>query len=164
MTTTPRTSRTTTRRRPTAPKQRSPRSAEVIGNTALAPQQTEPIRAPRPTRRPSLAIVPPVDLPASRTPFIMLILVLVAGGLIALLLLNTAINENAFRLHTLEQQQNKLDAKEQKLEREISQRESPGSLAAEAKRLGLVPAGTPGYIRLPDGQVMGVPSPAGSAR
>ena len=33
-----------------------------------------------------------------------------------------------------------------------------------ARRLGLVPAGTPAFIRLPDGRILGVPQPATGAQ
>jgi len=79
---------------------------------------------------------------------------------LGILVLNTKINENAFRLHDLQQRQTALDVQEEQLQQELAELESPGSLAAAARRLGLVPAGTPAFIRLPDGRVLGVPQPA----
>jgi hypothetical protein len=105
-------------------------------------------------------VVPPADVPAPRTPFVLLVVVLVAAGLVGLLLLNTAINENAFRLHEVEQRQETLDLREQQLEGDLERLEAPGTLQAAARRLGLVPAGNPAYIHLPSGRVVGVPTPA----
>jgi hypothetical protein len=85
---------------------------------------------------------------------------IVVVGVLGVLVLNTRINENAFRLDSLRQQQTTLDEQEQALTRELAQRESPGELRAAAARLGLVPAGTPAFINLPDGRVVGVPQPA----
>lgn len=96
-----------------------------------------------------------------RTPFIIAVLVLVAAGMVALVLLNTAINENAFRLHELARDGKELDLREQQLRRDVAELESAGSLDAAARRLGLVPAGTPAFIQLPTGVVLGVPTPAG---
>jgi hypothetical protein len=92
---------------------------------------------------------------------VLLVLAVVVGGVLGILLVNTKINENAFRLQRLQQQQAALDLREQQLEQQIAEYSSPGNLAAQARKLGLVPAGTPAFIRLPDGRVIGVPQPAG---
>jgi uncharacterized membrane-anchored protein YhcB (DUF1043 family) len=78
---------------------------------------------------------PPVAVP--RTPFVMLVLLVVIGGVVGILLLNTKINENAFVLHELRQEQTTLDQREQQLEEEIAQASSTAQLAAAARRLGL---------------------------
>jgi len=142
----------------TAPRPRTG-SRATVGNTALAPRPTSPAPAGAARRRPALSVVPPIDAHAPRTPFVLLVLVLVGAGLVGLLLLNTAINENAFRLHDLQQDQDALDLREQQLHRDIERLEAPGTLQAAARRLGLVPAGNPAYIYLPSGQVVGVPTP-----
>ena len=87
--------------------------------------------------------------------------VLVASGVLGILVLNTKINENAFRLNDLQQRQSTLDERQQALAQDLNQQQSPNSLAAAARRLGLVP-GEPAYIRLPDGKILGVPRPASS--
>ncbi len=84
------------------------------------------------------------DATMSRAPFVLLILALITAGLVGLVLLNTAINENAFRLHKLQQSQQRLDLSEQQLQRDVAELQSSGALDAAAKRLGLVPAGRPG--------------------
>jgi hypothetical protein len=119
-----------------------------------------PIRAPRTPEKPRLRVVPPANLPAPRAPFVLLVLGLVVAGLVALLMLNTLVNENSFRLHALTTEQQKLDLREQQLKRQVDTLETPGSMEAAARRLGLVPAGTPAFIALPGGKVLGVPTPA----
>jgi hypothetical protein len=89
-----------------------------------------------------------------------MVLVMVIAGVVGILVLNTKINENAFRLEALQQRQGKLDRAEAQLTKDLADRESPNSLAAAAKRLGLVPAGSPAFITLPDGKILGVPRPA----
>jgi hypothetical protein len=116
-----------------------------------------PIRAPK---TPELRVVPPASLPAPRAPFVLLVLGLVVAGLVSLLMLNTLVNENSFRIHALTTEQEKLDLREQQLQRQVDKLETPGSMEAAARRLGLVPAGTPAFIELPSGKVLGVPTPA----
>jgi len=84
----------------------------------------------RPTKPP-----PPVAVP--RAPFVVLVLLVVIGGVLGILLLNTRINENAFTLHELRQEQATLDQRQQELEEEIAQAKSTAQLAAAARRLGL---------------------------
>ncbi|HEY0486152.1 MAG TPA: hypothetical protein VGD72_07880 [Mycobacteriales bacterium] len=117
---------------------------------------TAPVRA----TRPGLRVVPPTSVPAARAPFVVLVLGLLVAGLVSLLMLNTLVNENSFRIHALQQEQTKLDLRAQQLQREIDNREATPALARAATRLGLVPAGTPAFIELPSGKVLGVPTPA----
>ncbi len=100
----------------------------------------------------------PIRLP--RTPFIVLVVGLVVAGVLGVLVLNTKINENSFRLSDLRATQAALDVQQQQLQQQLADLESPGNLRAAATRLGLVPAGTPAFISLPDGRVVGVPQPA----
>jgi hypothetical protein len=109
-----------------------------------------------------MRVAPPEPVAAPRTPFVLLVLALVAGGIVGLLVLNTAINADAFKITALKDQQNRLDTQEQQLNQELAELQSPGNLQAAATRLGLVPAGTPAYIQLPDGRILNVPQPAGS--
>jgi hypothetical protein len=110
--------------------------------------------------RPKMTVVPPLPVSAPRAPFVALVLVVVVLGVLGILVINTKINENAFRLHDMKAQQGNLDRHEQRLEREIAEKESPGNLAAAARQLGLVRADSPAFLRLPDGRSLGVPRPA----
>jgi hypothetical protein len=107
-----------------------------------------------------LRAAPPVPVRAPRAPFVALVLAVVMAGVVGILVLNTKINENAFRLKDLRDRQSRLDLQEQQLNDDLALAASPNSLAAAARRLGLVPAGSPAFIRLPDGRVLGVPQPA----
>jgi hypothetical protein len=134
----------------------------------LAPPTIEPRRKPRsrPARVETVdaPVTPPLPIALPRAPFLALILSLVVVGVAGVLVLNTKINENAFRLDALRGQQTSLDLQEQQLKQNLAELEAPGNLRAAATRLGLVPAGTPAFINLPDGRVVGVPQPAtGSA-
>jgi hypothetical protein len=114
-----------------------------------------------PPRRAPVPVAPPTPVSLPRPAFLVLVVAIVVGGVLGVLLLNTKINENAFRLDDLRARQAALDLQEQRLAQALAEKESPGNLAAAARRLGLVPAGTPAFIRLPDGRVVGVPQPAG---
>jgi hypothetical protein len=137
---------------------RGAREFPTQGSAALRPAERTKATA---AGSPRLRVAPPPPVSVPRAPFVGLILVLVVGGVLGILLVNTKINENAFRLQRLQQQQAALDLREQQLEQQIAESSSPGNLAAQARKLGLVPAGTPAFIRLPDGRVIGVPQPAG---
>jgi hypothetical protein len=106
-----------------------------------------------PATLPAPAVAPlPVALP--RAPFLALIVGLVVAGVVGVLVLNTKINENAFELEHLRARQAALNLEEQQLAQRLADKESTGNLAAEAARLGLVPAGTPAFISIPDGRVI----------
>src|SRR3989442_15114864 len=142
---------------------RSPVEVELAtrGANALAPA---PVRRPGTgkTKR-SLRVAPPAPVTVPRAPFVALILVVVVAGVLGILVLNTKINENAFKLAQLHSTRGNLDQQEQQLDQQLADLESPNSLAAAARRLGLVPSGTPAYLQLPNGQQVGVPQPATGA-
>ncbi|GAA2704470.1 hypothetical protein ACFY2R_08140 [Micromonospora olivasterospora] len=136
---------------------RGAREFPVNGTAALRPAERS---RPAATASPRLRVAPPPPVSVPRAPFVALILVLVVGGVLGILLVNTKINENSFRLEKLQQQQAKLDVDQQQLEKDIAEAEAPGNLTAAARRLGMVEAEEPAYIRLPDGRMIGVPQPA----
>jgi cell division protein FtsB len=100
-------------------------------------QRAGPGAKPGPEAGPRLTEPPPpMAVPQAR--FVVLVLLVVVSGVLGILLLNTKINENAFVLHELRQEQAELDQRQQELEREIAAAKSPTALAAAARRLGLV--------------------------
>lgn len=98
---------------------------------------------------------------AARTPFVLLIVVLLAVGMLALLLLNAAVNEGSFQLSELERQTEEHRDELQKLQAEIDAHSAPDALQRRARELGLQPGGNPVFLE-PDGTVRGSPSPAPS--
>jgi len=126
---------------------------------------TQPAPAPanRPGRdeqRPRLRVAPPAPVSAPRAPFVALVLVLVLIGVIGILVLNTRIAENAFRLDALRTKQSTLDRDEERLRSDLASKESPVTLAMRAKQLGLVPSRTPAFLLLPDGTKLEMPGPS----
>ena len=96
---------------------------------------------------------------AARTPFVLLVVLLLAGGLITLLMLNSALNEGSFRLNDLKKQTTDLTEDEQALQRDVDAYAAPDALQRRARELGMVPGGDPAFLD-PDGTVRGVPGVA----
>jgi hypothetical protein len=96
---------------------------------------------------------------AARAPFVLLVVVLLAGGLIGLLVLNSALSEGSFRKDDLQRGTKSLTDEEQALQRDIDAYAAPDALQRRARELGMVPGGDPAFLD-PDGTVKGVPSPA----
>ncbi|MEU6573006.1 septum formation initiator family protein [Streptomyces sp. NPDC046805] len=96
---------------------------------------------------------------AARTPFVLLVVLLLGGGLIGLLVLNSALSEGSFQLDDLQKQTKNLTDEEQALQRGIDAYSSPDALQRRARELGMVPGGDPAFLA-PDGTVKGVPGPA----
>ncbi|MCX5413160.1 septum formation initiator family protein [Streptomyces sp. NBC_00059] len=99
---------------------------------------------------------------AARTPFVLLVVLLLAGGLISLLLLNSALNEGSFRLSKLERETTELTDEQQALQRDVDSYSEPDALERRARELGMVPGGSPAFLN-PDGTVRGVPERATAA-
>lgn len=83
---------------------------------------------------------------APRGPFVVLLLVLMGSGLLSLLLLNTALMENAFHADELESRAAALAEEEQRLSVQLDRESDPGQLAARAGQLGMVSGGVPEYL------------------
>ena len=111
------------------------------------------------TRR-KLRVAPPLPVAVARAPFVAMLIAIVVAGVVGILVLNTMINANQFRLNNLQSQQAGLDQQEQGLKEQLAHQQAPGSLVAAGKCLGLVPAGSLAYMKMPNGQLVGVPEPA----
>ncbi len=100
---------------------------------------------------------------AARAPFVLLVVLLLGGGLIGLLLLNSAVSEGSFELDDLQKGTKSLTDEEQALQRDIDAYSAPDALQRRARELGMVPGGDPAFLD-PDGTVKGVPSRASGAQ
>ena len=98
---------------------------------------------------------------AARTPFVLLVVVLLGSGLITLLLLNSALNQGSFELSNLEKKTDELTDEQQALQQQVDGYSAPGALERRARELGMVPGGNPAFL-LPDGTVLGKPGRAGA--
>jgi hypothetical protein len=147
------------------------RNHPTDGATALQPEpetdhatQHEPATPPPTTGagsdRNRLRAAPPAPVSAPRAPFVALVLVLVLAGVVGILVLNTRIAENAFKLDALKTKQAGLDRDEERLRSDLANKESPVTLASRAKFYGLVPSRTPAFLVLPDGTRLEMPGPS----
>ena len=96
---------------------------------------------------------------AAKTPFVLVVVLILVSGLLGLLALNTVLAQDAFTLHSLQVSSRVLADREQALQRQVADLQSPQSLAARATRLGMVQGGPPAFLLLPDGKVLGAPAP-----
>ncbi len=104
-------------------------------------------------------LVPGGRTTAARTPFVLLVVVLLGSGLLSLLLLNASLNKGSFRLSRLEQQTKELTDEQQALQQRVDAYSDPAELADRAHGMGMVPGGVPVFLGA-DGTVRGSPSPA----
>lgn len=122
-------------------------------NAARAlPAPVRPARAPQ--RR-----LHPVEAPAARRrPKLVYALIALAGALAigaAQIGLSLAITQDSYALASLNKQQRELDLQTHALQEELTGLSSPQVLAENAAALGMVVAGSPAYLRLSDGLVIG---------
>ena len=146
-------------------------SAAAARTGTARPAARTATRAPRPearaeqpeqagARRGSLRIAPPPAPRIARGPFVAAVLAVLAAGLLGLLLLNTVLAQGSFHLHALQVQGKQLADQEQDLQHDVDTLQAPAALAAQAQAQGMVPGGPPVFLRLPDGAVLGDPTPA----
>ncbi len=144
-------------------------SPRTVGATATAtaprpsaadPHGSRSVAGGRPLAGHRLSLVPPTRTGAPRAPFVVLLGTLLTAGLAGLLFLHTALAEDSFRLHDLQNRSATLADREQALEQEVARQASPRRLAASAEALGMVRSANPAFIRLSDGKVLGKPRPA----
>lgn len=108
--------------------------------------------------RPVLTVVP--SAAPSHGGMLVVCAGLILSGLLMLLFLNMSLAEGSFRVHELQREAGELAETETALEQSITAVSSPASLAAQASRMGMVPASSPAFLNLGDGTVLGVADPA----
>jgi hypothetical protein len=94
-----------------------------------------------------------------RTPFAVLVVLLLAVGLLGLLMLNTSLNDGSIELSKLHKQTTVLTEQQQELQQQIDHDAAPDALEKNARQLGMVPGGDPAFLQ-DDGKVQGSPSAA----
>ncbi len=123
-----------------------PVGGRTAGTAAPAPDQATGTRAAaRPQARP-------------RAPFVLLLLGLLGGGLICLLLINTTLAQGSFQIQAMQQKNTALTQQVQALQQQTTQQESPASIAARARQLGMQPAGRLRFIDLKSGRIYSEPA------
>jgi hypothetical protein len=127
-------------------------------STVFSPSKARVTPAPAQRPEPKLRIVYGAPFRPPRMPFVIFVVSLLAAGLVGLLLLNTELQRGAFQVTALNQQADQLRDQQEQLERQVRTLESPQNLADRSLRMGMVPNPNPVFLRLSDGQVLGVPA------
>ncbi|MBB2890594.1 hypothetical protein [Flexivirga oryzae] len=128
-----------------------------------ATRAARPSRSARPTpKTPRLRLVETKDA-AEHTGagFVVLCVLLLVGGLISLLLLNTNRAQESFAIEKLQARSASLTDQQQQLAGEIDTISAPQQLALQAQGLGLEPAAKVRYVRKSDGKQLGVATRSG---
>ena len=123
----------------------------------LAPVRPLPRTSPRraaPTPR-QLKVVAPPQVQGNGL-FLALCVVLLLGGFVGVLMLNTAMAKGSYTMRDLQRQSDTLTDQQDSLRHTIDSLSGPGPLAQRARDLGMVPADTAAFLRLSDGKVLGV--------
>lgn len=117
-----------------------------------------------PTTAPPQRRLQPVGEPSRRRRPKLVYALAALGGALAIgaaqIALSLAITQDSFTLAALSSQQNELNLQTRALEEELTGLSSPQVLAGNAAELGMVVAGSPSYLRLSDGAVLGTGSGA----
>lgn len=120
-----------------------------------------PLRAPRRGPSPTpLRVIPSSITRTGTGTFATTCIGLLIAGLIALLLLNTALAQGSLALGDLQRESARLSDTAGNLQEEIDRASATGSLARSAAEIGMVRMNTRGYIDLSKGTVSGAPEPA----
>jgi hypothetical protein len=120
-----------------------------------------PLRAPRRGPAPTpLRVIPSSITRTGTGTFATTCIALLIAGLIALLLLNTALAQGSLALGDLQRESARLSDTAGNLQEEIDRASATGSLARSASEIGMVRMNTRGYIDLSKGTVSGAPEPA----
>lgn len=109
--------------------------------TTTAPRQLKVVSAPE---------------TAGNGVFLALCVLLLLGGFVGVLVLNTAMAQGSYTMRDLQHRSDELADTQDALRHQIDAVSGPGPLAQRARDLGMVPAETPAFLRLSDGKVLGV--------
>ena len=112
------------------------------------------------TETPRLRVVTGAPLQRGGAAFVLVCATLLAAGLIGLLLINTALAQGSFTLHDLRTTSDQLTDAQGSLNQSLDALKSPANLATRATDMGMVPATSAAFLRLSDGKVIGVATPA----
>ncbi|MFZ0120828.1 MAG: hypothetical protein WAL99_15590 [Pseudonocardiaceae bacterium] len=143
-----------TRSRTTAPTHRRDAGAQRGRSPAVARAYAR--RAQRSAPRHGC----PDSADAARTPFVLLVMALLAMALVATLWLSTAATADSYHLENARKAVRSLTERSEGLSRAVATLETAPELARRARELGMVPAGDPARLIVrPDGTVTLVGEP-----
>ncbi|HMH90678.1 MAG TPA: hypothetical protein VK586_06285, partial [Streptosporangiaceae bacterium] len=92
-------------------------------------------------------------LGGSRTPFVLLVLGLLGGGLVCLLVINTTLSAASYQINTLQQGNAQLSQQEQALQQQIAKEQAPATIEKRAYQLGMRPEQRLNFVNARTGKV-----------
>ena len=95
--------------------------------------------------------------------FVLIIIVLLGGGFLANLLINTSMAQGAFQIGDLQKAATKLSEEQAVIREQVGALSAPTALESKARALGMIPTDSPVFLSVPGGRVIGKPAPAGVA-
>jgi hypothetical protein len=119
------------------------------------PISASPAESPAETR-PNLSSLPGLASRPSGIPFVGVVVLLLALGMVGLLGLNTYLQDQAFQLRKAQQQAAALVYRASDLQGQVNRANAPGAVAQQATALGMVPNPYSVFIDL-KGKVVGKP-------
>ncbi len=105
-----------------------------------------------------LRAVPKQPRQLAQLPFIFFIVALLGGGLTGVLVLSTTIQTQSSEVAALQTQEAQLRYQEAALVAQAQDLRSSQNLAEQAWALGMRPNPHPAFIKMPDGEIFGVPT------
>ena len=115
---------------------------------------------PRAAQLAPLRVVPAAIRRTGGGVFAVLCITLLAAGLVALLMMNTALASGIYQMKDLQATSGTLTDQQEQLTQVVDDLRSPRNLADRAQQLGMVPAKSMAFVRISDGSVIGVAQPA----
>ncbi|MDN5804517.1 MAG: hypothetical protein L0H26_08040, partial [Microlunatus sp.] len=99
------------------------------------------------------------ELPArmARVPFISVLIAIFGVGMVALLMINTSLQNQAFEARALNRQAAQLVYAESELQSQLNEIRTPEQVATKASALGMRPNPYPAFLVVPSGKVLGDP-------
>ena len=95
----------------------------------------------------------------SRFPFLLVLIGIFGLGMAGLLMLNTTLQNQAFQARSLNRQATELAYVQADLENRLDIHAAPAELARVASRAGMRPNPHPAFLVLPEGRIIGEPTP-----
>lgn len=98
---------------------------------------------------------------AGRATFVILVMALLVGGVVATLWFSTQATADAYKLEQAKKDTQGLSVRVAQLRRQVAQQDSAPALGNRAQQLGMVPAGDPAHLVVgPDGSVIVIGTPS----
>ena len=124
----------------------------AANRSAAAGASTGSARAQASTR-PNLRVIRAAAPARSTLPFLAMNILILAGALIASMLLNAQMASTAYRMKEVQVEVNIMNDHVETLRTEVQEASAPDTLATKASELGMVPAGAPGVVDLNSSQL-----------